>query len=209
MTSINITIQFARDVTDARGIQSLEKVFKMKTAYQIDSAHSGVHFSVRHLMLSNVRGTFSGVKGTIVYDPENPSATQVDATVDAATLSTGDPRRDDHLKTADFFDVAQYPEIAFKAKRTEKIGDGEFKVTGDLTIHGTTREVTLNVDNVSPEAKDPWGGVRIGATAKTKIDRQQFGITWNSPLETGGVMIGDEVKLELDLEFTKVQAAGA
>ena len=180
----------------------------MKTAYQIDPAHSGVHFSVRHLMLSNVRGAFSGVRGTVVYDPANPSATEVDATVDAATLSTGDPKRDEHLKTADFFDVAKYPEIVFRAKRTEKTGEGEFKVTGDLTIHGTTREVTLRVEDVSPEAKDPWGGMRIGATAKAKIDRQQFGITWNSPLETGGVVIGDEVKLELDLEFTKAQAAG-
>jgi polyisoprenoid-binding protein YceI len=181
----------------------------MKTTYQIDPAHSGVHFSVRHLMLSNVRGTFSGVKGTVVYDPADPSATQVDATIDAATISTGDPKRDGHLKTADFLDVEKYPAITFKAKRTEKTGDGEFKVTGDLTIRGTTREVTLNVEDVSPEAKDPWGGTRIGATAKTKIDRQQFGVTWNSPLETGGVVVGDEVKLEFDLEFTKVQTASA
>lgn len=181
----------------------------MKTTYQIDPAHSGVHFSVRHLMLSNVRGTFSGVKGSVIYDPADPSATQVDATVDAATISTGDPKRDGHLKSPDFFDVAQYPVITFKSKRTEKTGDAEFKVTGDLTIHGATREVTLRVEDVSPEGKDPWGGTRIGATAKTKLDRQQFGITWNSPLETGGVVIGDEVKLELDLEFTKVEAASA
>jgi polyisoprenoid-binding protein YceI len=181
----------------------------MKTAYQIDSAHSGVHFSVRHLMLSNVRGTFSGVTGTVLYDPADPASTEVDATVDAATLSTGDPKRDEHLKTADFFDVAEYPEITFKAKRTEKTGDGEFKITGDLTIHGVTREVTLSVEDVSPETKDPWGATRIGATAKTKIDRRQFGMSWNSALETGGVLIGDDIKLELDLEFTKVQTASA
>jgi polyisoprenoid-binding protein YceI len=181
----------------------------MKTTYQIDPAHSGVHFSVRHLMLSNVRGTFSGMKGTVVYDPANPSATEVEATIDAATISTGEPNRDGHLKSAEFLDVAKYPEIVFKAKRTEKIGDSEFKVTGDLTIHGVTREVTLSVEDVSPEAKDPWGGTRIGATAKTRIDRQQFGVSWNSPLETGGVVIGDEVKLEFDLEFTKAQTAGA
>jgi polyisoprenoid-binding protein YceI len=176
----------------------------MKTTYQIDPAHSGVHFSVRHLMLSNVRGTFSGVKGTVIYDPADPSATQVDATVDAATISTGDPKRDGHLKTADFLDVEKYPAITFKARRTEKTGDGEFKVTGDLTIRGTAREVTLTVEDVSSEAKDPWGGTRIGASAKTKIDRQQFGVTWNSPLETGGVVVGDEVKLEFDVQFTKV-----
>ena len=207
---MNITIQFARDVTDACGIQSLGKgISTMKTAYQIDSAHSGVHFSVRHLMLSNVRGTFSGVTGTVLYDPADPASTEADATVDTATLSTGDPKRDEHLKTADFLDMAEYPEITFKAKRTEKTGDGAFKMTGDLTIHGVTHEVTLSVEDVSPEAKDPWGAIRIGATAKTKIDRRQFGISWNSPLETGGVLIGDEVKLELDLEFTKVQTASA
>ncbi len=181
----------------------------MKTTYQIDPAHSGVHFSVRHLMLSNVRGTFSGVKGTVIYDSADPSATQVDATIDAATISTGDPNRDGHLKSADFLDVEKYPAITFKSKRTEKTGDGEFKVTGDLTIHGTTREVILTVEDVSSESKDPWGGTRIGASAKTKINRQQFGITWNSPLETGGVVVGDEVKLEFELQFTKVQTAGA
>jgi polyisoprenoid-binding protein YceI len=179
----------------------------MKATYQIDPAHSGVHFSVRHLMLSNVRGTFGGVKGTVVYDPANPSATQVDATIDAATISTGEPKRDEHLKGADFLDVAKYPEITFRGKRTEKTSDTEFKVTGDLTIHGVTREVVLAVEDVSPEAKDPWGGTRIGATAKTKIDRQQFGVTWNSPLESGGVVVGDDVKLEFELQFTKTQTA--
>jgi polyisoprenoid-binding protein YceI len=145
----------------------------------------------------------------VIYDPDNPSGTQVDATIDAATISTGDPKRDGHLKSADFLDVEKYPAITFKAKRTEKTGDGEFKVTGDLTIRDTTREVTLNVEDVSSEAKDPWGGTRIGASAKSKVDRQQFGITWNSPLETGGVVVGNEVKLEIDLQFTKVQTAGA
>ncbi len=181
----------------------------MKNTYQIDPAHSGVHFSVRHLMLSNVRGTFSGLKGTVVNDPADSAATQVNATIAASTISTGDPQRDGHLKSADFLDVEKYPEIIFTAKRTQKTGDAEFKVTGDLTIHGVTREVTLNVEEVSPEAKDPWGNTRIGVTAKTKIDRQQFGVSWNSPLETGGVVVGDEVKLEFDLEFTKVQTAAA
>jgi len=160
-------------------------------------------------MLSNVRGTFSSVKGTVIYDSAHPSATQADATIDAATISTGDPNRDGHLKSADFLDVEKYPTITFKAKRTEKTGDAEFKVTGDLTIHGTTREVILTVEDVSSEAKDPWGGTHIGASAKTKIDRQQFGVTWNSPLETGGVVVGDEVKLELELQFTKVQTTSA
>jgi len=181
----------------------------MKNTYQIDPAHSGVHFSVRHLMLSNVRGTFSCLKRTVVYDPADPAATQVNATIDAGTISTGDPKRDGHLKSADFLDVEKYPEIVFAAKRTQKTGDAEFKVIGDLTIHGVTREVALNVEDVSPEAKDPWGGTRIGATAKAKIDRRQFGVSWNSPLETGGFVVGDEVKLEFDLQFTKVQTAAA
>src|SRR5262245_10317466 len=130
----------------------------MKTTYQIDPAHSGVHFSVRHLMVSNVRGTFSGVQGTVVYDSANPSATQVDASVDVNTLSTGDEKRDGHLKSPEFFDVATYPTVTFKATRTEKTDDADFKVTGNLTIHGVTREVTLEVEDVSSEAKDPWGG---------------------------------------------------
>jgi polyisoprenoid-binding protein YceI len=181
----------------------------MKTTYQIDPAHSGVHFSVRHLMVTNVRGTFSGVKGTVVYDPANPSTTQVEATVDANTISTGDPKRDAHLKGADFLDAEKYPEIIFKGKRTEKTSDTEFRVTGDLTIRDVTREAALTVEEVSPEAKDPWGGTRMGASAKTKIDRQKFGISWNSPLEGGGLVVGDEVKLEFELQFIKVQTAAA
>ena len=175
----------------------------MKNTYQIDPAHSAAHFSVRHLMVSNVRGTFSGVTGTLTYDSSDPGSAQIDATIDASTINSGDEKRDGHLKSPDFLDVAQFPAIAFKSKRFEKNGDSEFKVTGDLTIHGVTREVVLKAEDVSAETKDPWGLTRFGATAKTKIDRGQFGLVWNAALETGGVVVGEEVKLEFDLEFTR------
>ncbi len=177
--------------------------------YQLDPAHSNVQFTVRHLMLSNVRGTFSGVSATVNYDPSNPAATTFEAAIDVNSVSTNDEKRDGHLKSPDFFDAAQYPTIAFKSKRLEKTGNNTFKVVGDLTIHGITKEETLTVEEVSNEAKDPWGKTRIGASARTKIKRSDFGLTWNAPLETGGFVIGDDVKLEFDLQFVKAEAAAA
>jgi polyisoprenoid-binding protein YceI len=171
--------------------------------YQIDPTHSHLQFAVRHLMVSNVRGSFTGVKGTVNYDPAIPSATTLEAVIDVNTINTHDEKRDGHLKTADFFDTALYPEITFKSTHVEKEGDSNFKVTGDLTLHGVTKPVVLTVEDVSAEAKDPWGGTRIGATAKTKIKRSDFGLTWNAALETGGFVVGDEVKIELELEFVK------
>lgn len=181
----------------------------MKNTYEIDPAHSNVQFIVRHLMVSNVRGTFSGVKGSVSYDPADPTTTTLEATIEVSSINTNDEKRDGHLKSPDFFDVAKYPTITFKGKRVEKIGDDEFKVTGDLTIHGVSKEVALTVHEVSQEAKDPWGGTRIGATVKGKIKRSDFGLTYNAALEAGGVMIGDDVKIELDLEFVKAQSAAA
>jgi polyisoprenoid-binding protein YceI len=170
--------------------------------YEIDSTHSSAHFSVRHLMVSNVRGEFTKVSGTVKFDPENPSASSVEATIDANSISTRDPQRDGHLKSAEFLDTEKFPTITFRSKKVE-IHAGGGKVTGDLTIHGVTREVTLDVEGPSAEVKDPWGKQRIGASATTKIDRKEFGVVWNSPLETGGVMIGDEVKINLDVEFVR------
>jgi polyisoprenoid-binding protein YceI len=181
----------------------------MKNIYQIDPAHSNVQFSVRHLMLSNVRGTFSGVTGTVIYDPAKPEATSVEAKVDVHTVNTNDEKRDGHLKSPDFFDAAAYPTMTFASKRVEKTGTGEFKVTGDLTIHGVTREVALTAEEVTEESNDPWGKVRIGASIKGKIKRADFGVTWNSALEAGGVVIGDEVKLEFDLQLVKAESATA
>jgi polyisoprenoid-binding protein YceI len=171
--------------------------------YQIDPAHSSVQFAVRHLMVSNVRGSFSGVTGTVTFDSANPSASTVNATIDVNTITTNDEKRDGHLKSPDFFDAAQYPVMTFKSTQVEKTGDAEFDVTGDLTLHGVTKKVVLDVEEVSSEAKDPWGGTRVGVTAKTKIKRGDFGLTWNAALEAGGVMVGDEIKIEFDLQFVK------
>jgi polyisoprenoid-binding protein YceI len=174
------------------------------STYQIDPVHSHLQFAVRHLMVSNVRGSFSGVKGTVSYDPANPSATTLEAVIDVNTVNTNDEKRDGHLKTADFFDTALYPEITFKSTHVEKEDESDYKVTGDLTMHGVTKPVVLTVTDVSPEGKDPWGGTRIGCTAKTKIKRSDFGLNWNAALETGGFVISDDVRIEFELEFVKV-----
>lgn len=179
----------------------------MKNTYQIDAAHSNVQFSVRHLMVSNVRGTFSGVTGTVSYDPDKPAETAIDATLDVNTVNTNDEKRDGHLKSPDFFDTAQFPVMKFKSKKVESTGSDSQKVTGDLTLHGVTKEVTLAVEEISGESKDPWGNTKIGASVKGKIKRSDFGLSWNAPLETGGVLVGDDVKLEFDLQFLKASQA--
>lgn len=174
----------------------------MKTTWKIDPAHSSAQFVVRHMMITNVRGGFSGVQGTVVYDPADLSSSSVDVTIDKSTLSTGDANRDAHVKSAEFLDVENYPTITFKSKKITKDGDG-LKITGDLTLHGVTKEVTLNVDGPSEEQKDPWGNIRVGASAVTKIKRSDFGLTWNAALETGGIMLGDDLKLEVDVSLIK------
>ncbi len=175
----------------------------MKNTYQIDASHSGIHFSVRHLMISTVRGSFAGVTGTVVHDTDNPGATTIEAEVDVNSVNTNDEKRDGHLKSPDFFDVATYPVMKFQSTGVTKGTDIAYTVTGDLTLHGVTKPVTLDVHEVSEEAKDPWGNTRIGATAKGKLKRSDFGLSWNAPLETGGVMLGDEIKIEFDLEMIK------
>jgi polyisoprenoid-binding protein YceI len=174
----------------------------MKSLYKIDPAHSSIRFSVRHLMISNVRGGFTGVSGEVAFDPENLNQSTIDAEVDVATVSTGDANRDGHLKTAEFFDVEQFPKMSFKSTAIEKADDG-YKVSGDLSLHGVTKPVTLTVEDVSEENKDPWGNLRIGTSAKGKLNRKDFGLNWNAALETGGVMVGDEVKIEFDLQLVK------
>lgn len=177
----------------------------MKSTYTIDPAHSNLQFSVRHMMIANVKGAFSGVKGTVLYDPDAPETGSVEAEVDTSTISTLDPNRDTHLKSPEFLDAAQFPTITFKSTRIERSGDG-LKIDGDLTIHGVTKPVTLDVEEVSPEGKDPWGNTRIGASAKAKIKRSDFGLTWNAALETGGFLVGDELKLDFEVQLIK-QAA--
>jgi polyisoprenoid-binding protein YceI len=173
--------------------------------YSIDSAHSAAQFSVRHLMVSNVRGEFSKVAGTVVYDEAKPAATTIEASVDVSTLSTREPQRDTHLKSPDFFDVAKYPSFTFKSTRVRKTAQG-LDVNGDLTIHGVTKPVVLHVSGITKEIKDPFGLLRRGATATTVINRKDFGMIWNKALDGGGVMVGDEVTITLDIEVTRKPA---
>lgn len=175
----------------------------MKVTYNIDPTHSGVHFQIRHLMISTVRGSFTGLKGTVTHDPENPSETTIDAEVQVDTITTNDEKRDGHLKSADFFDAAQYPVMIYKSTEVMKSSGSSYTVNGDLTLHGVTKRVVLNVEEVTEETKDPWGNTRIGATAKGKLKRSDFGLVWNAAMETGGVMLGDEVKIEFDIQMVK------
>jgi polyisoprenoid-binding protein YceI len=170
-----------------------------QTTYSIDSVHSSVHFSVRHLMVSNVRGEFTKVSGTIMLDSGNPANSSVEATIDAASINTREADRDTHLKSADFLDVASFPTLVFRSTKIETIPGGG-TVTGELTMHGVTQTVVLDVEGPSPETKDPWGKQRIGFSATTKLSRKDFGLTWNAALEAGGVVVGDEVKITIDLE---------
>jgi polyisoprenoid-binding protein YceI len=181
----------------------------MLTTYQIDPAHSSVSFSIRHMMISNIRGAFQAVKGTITFDPANLAASSIHTEIDVNTVNTLDAKRDEHLKSPDFFDAAKYPTITFVSKKVEKKGDDEYKVTGELTLHGVTKEIVLSVEEVSPEATDPYGNVRIAAAVKTKINRKDFGFTFSGTLDTGGVLIGDEVKIEMDIQAIKTQSAAA
>jgi polyisoprenoid-binding protein YceI len=172
--------------------------------YTIDAAHSSAGFSVKHLMVSNVRGTFSKFTGSIVYDPANLAASSVEATLDAASIDTRDAKRDAHLKNPDFFDLEKFPTLTFKSRQWYRAG-GALRIKGDLTLLGVTREVVLDVDGPTPEMKDPWGGARLGATATTKINRKDYGLTWNRALETGGVMVGEEVSITLEIEAVRKQ----
>jgi polyisoprenoid-binding protein YceI len=176
-----------------------------QTTYEIDSSHSSAQFSVRHLMISNVKGEFSKVTGTFVYDPKNPAASRIDAVVDVNSITTREPKRDAHLKSPDFFDAAKYPTMTFKSKQAWKSGD-KIHVKGDFTLHGVTKEVTLDVEGPTAEVKDPWGNARVGATATTKINRKDWGLGWNKALETGGVMVGEEVSITIDVEGVKKAA---
>lgn len=167
--------------------------------YVIDSAHSSAQFSIRHMMVSNTKGEFTKVEGTIVYDAKNPAASKVDAVIDVNTINTRDAKRDGHLRSPDFFDVAKFPKMTFTSKQVTKQGS-KLLVKGDLTMHGVTKPVTLTVEGPSAEVKDPWGGAKIGASATTTVKRTDFGIVYNKTLEAGGVLIGDDVAITLDIE---------
>ncbi len=172
--------------------------------WEIDSSHSGIHFSVRHLVIAKVRGQFSRWSGAVVVPDGDFTKASVEAVIDASSIETGVADRDAHLKSADFFDAAQFPEITFKADRVTPKGD-DLTVVGQLTIKGITREVALEVEQLG-QVKDPWGNERAAFSAKTAIDRKDFGLTWNQVLETGGVAVGDRVTLEIEVEAVR-QAA--
>jgi polyisoprenoid-binding protein YceI len=173
------------------------------TTWNIDPAHSVAEFKVKHMMISNVKGQFTALKGSLTRDEADITNSQLEATIEASSINTGEPQRDAHLKSADFLDVEKFPTLSFKATRIVPAGDGELTVTGDLTIHGVTREVVFDVEGPTAPAKDPWGNARIGASATTKISRKDYGLTWNAALETGGILVGDEVTITLDVQFVK------
>lgn len=171
--------------------------------WELDSAHTGVQFKVRHLMVSYVRGDFEKVSGEIIYDEQDVSKSSADITIDVASINTRVAKRDKHLRSPDFLDVAKHPSITFKSKKVEKTGNGKLKMTGDLTIRGATREVVLEVEGPTPPIKDLQGKTRVGGIASTRINRKDFGLTWNKALETGGVVVGDEVEITIDIEILK------
>ena len=171
--------------------------------WKIDSAHSSAAFSVKHMMISNVKGGFSKVSGTVTYDPKKPKASKVEATIKVATVDTREPKRDEHLRSADFFDVAKYPTITFKSTKVLSASKDKLKVEGDLTIHGVTKPVTLEVEGPSSPIKDPKGNEKVGASATATINRKDFGIIWNKAMDNGGVMLGEEVPVSIDVELSK------
>ncbi len=177
------------------------------TEWQIDPAHSAAHFSVRHLMISNVRGEFSKLSGKVILDSADLTRSSVEISLETASVNTREPQRDEHLRSADFFDVANHPVMTFRSRRIEAAGPEHYKLTGDLTIRGVTKEVTFDVEGPTPPQKDPWGNVRAGVTATTKINRKDFGLVYNALIEGGGVMVGDEVKITIEAELLQKPAA--
>ncbi len=170
--------------------------------WNLDKSHSTAEFSVRHLMVSNVRGHFSELSGSLVYDPLHIENSAVSVAIQAGSVETRDEKRDAHLKSPDFFDIEKFPELTFHSTQWQHKNDDELLVKGDLTMHGVTREVVLTVERTQ-EVKDPWGGTRVGFTGSTKINRKDFGLGWNVALEAGGVVVGDEVKITIETEFVK------
>ena len=188
----------------------LVPALSLAATYEIDGAHSTAQFTVRHMMVTNVRGVFGKVVGTVNVDEKDVTKSTVEATIDAATIDTGNEKRDGHLKSPDFFDVEKNPNLIFKSTKVEKAGKGKLKVTGDLTMRGVTKPAVLEVVWPENEVKVPvemGGGVKRGATATTKLNRKDFGISWNSKMDGGGVVVSDEVAISIELELDKKDTA--
>jgi polyisoprenoid-binding protein YceI len=177
--------------------------FAIASTWNIDPDHSNVGFKVRHLMVSNVKGSFDKHTGTVDLNDKDITKSKVEVSIDTSSINTNVQKRDDHLRSADFFDVAKFPAMTFVSKKVARAGKDKLKVTGDLTLHGVTKEVVLDVEGPSQESKDPWGNFRRGATASTKINRKDFGLNWNKALETGGVVVGEEVTITLEIEMIR------
>jgi polyisoprenoid-binding protein YceI len=178
-------------------------VFALATTWNIDPDHSSVGFKVRHLMVSNVKGTFDKHTGVVDINDKDITKSKVTVTIDTASVNTNVQKRDEHLRSGDFFDVEKFPTMTFVSKKVAKAGKGKLAVTGDLTLHGITKEVVLSVEGPSKESKDPWGNIRSGAAATAKINRKDFGLVWNKALETGGVAVGEEITINLEIEMIK------
>jgi polyisoprenoid-binding protein YceI len=175
--------------------------------WQIDPNHSAAQFAVRHLAISTVRGAFTKVNGTVQFDDKDISKSSVDVTIDAASVDTRVPDRDKDLRSDHFFDVEKYPTLTFKSTKVEQVAPGKLKVTGDLTIHGVTKQVVLDVDGPTAPLKDPWGNQRVAVNATTKINRQDFGVKWNATMDGGGLVVGDDVAITIDAELVQKGAA--
>jgi polyisoprenoid-binding protein YceI len=178
------------------------------SSWNLDTIHSGINFSVRHMVVSKVRGRFAKFTGNVALDEGDLTRSTVEATIDASSIDTGTAQRDEHLRSADFFDVEHFPEIRFRSTGIEKLGTERYRLTGELTIRDVSREIALDVE-YGGRGKDPWGNERVGFTAKASLDRKDFGLKWNQALETGGVLVSDRVEIELELQAVKAAAAAA
>jgi polyisoprenoid-binding protein YceI len=175
------------------------------TTWQIDPAHTSVEFAVKHMMIATVKGRFAEVAAELELDEENPAKSRVAVAVDVASIDTRQDQRDAHLRSPEFFDAETHPKLTFASKRIDGSLDGDFRIVGDLTMRGVTREVTLDA-SFGGDGKDPWGNARRAFTAKGKVDRRDYGLTWNQTLETGGILVSDDVKISIDAEFVKKAA---
>jgi polyisoprenoid-binding protein YceI len=197
LTIVTVLLQVAAIFSPALRAQAVN--------WRIDPLHSSAQFSVRHMMISTVRGQFGGVKGIVTYDLKNPAASSVEATIDCATVNTGTPKRDADLKTAEFFDVKHYPVMKFKSRKVAIAGPDKLRVTGDLTINAITRQIVLDIDGPTAPVRDTEGRVKIGVSGLAKISRKEFSILYNPIMETGGVAVSDEVTINLDIELIRNQ----
>jgi polyisoprenoid-binding protein YceI len=203
LVATNISLPHPRQVKGAKPMATTATTPAATTTWKLDPAHSQAEFKVKHMMISNVKGSFSGLSGTLSENGADPTLSAVDASVEVASISTGDAQRDAHLKSADFFDVEKFPAMTFKSTSVKPNGDGGYNVTGDLSLHGQTRQQTFVVDGPSAPGKDPWGNTRIGLSATTRISRKDFGLNWNAALETGGILVGDDVNITIEAQFIK------